>query len=237
VVVRYGLPRHIMCTYWLPGRLPGLAREPLPLVRPRHLIWNRPSAGRNVSQPTTRTCRRAARYRGPDPAAAHANRESQHILGAVHVELPRRAGRRRREFVCHPQQIPCLGVQQRRLAEDRVAERRNRLVDAGVEVVGRGGVAALGMRAVCREAGLSQKFFYESFPNIEALLHAVYASALSRMEKAVAPAMSSDDLHGVFDAAARLMEADPRICRILLVEPVADLGLRRHVREANRTLS
>ncbi|WP_084484224.1 TetR/AcrR family transcriptional regulator [Nocardia anaemiae] len=118
-----------------------------------------------------------------------------------------------------------------RAAEDRVAERRNRLVDAGVEVVGRCGVAALGMRAVCREAGLSQKFFYESFPNVEALLHAVYAAALSRMEDAVAPAVTSNDLHGVFDAAARLMEADPRICRILLIEPLADIGLRRHVRE------
>ncbi|MEV0341829.1 TetR/AcrR family transcriptional regulator [Nocardia sp. NPDC050713] len=118
-----------------------------------------------------------------------------------------------------------------RAAEDRVAERRNRLVDAGVEVVGHGGVAALGMRAVCREAGLSQKFFYENFPNAEALLHAVYAAALSRMEEAVAPAVASGDLHGVFDAAARLMEADPRICRILLVEPLADVGLRRHVRE------
>ncbi|WP_433755567.1 TetR/AcrR family transcriptional regulator [Nocardia sp. CA-135398] len=117
-----------------------------------------------------------------------------------------------------------------RAAEDRVAERRNRLVDAGVEVVGRGGVAALGMRAVCRQAGLSQKFFYESFSNIEALLHAVYAAALSRMEDAVAPAVSSGDLRGVFDAAARLMEADPRICRILLIEPLADVGLRRHVR-------
>ncbi|WP_433194092.1 TetR/AcrR family transcriptional regulator [Nocardia sp. CA-107356] len=116
-------------------------------------------------------------------------------------------------------------------AEDRAADRRARLIDVGVEVVGTQGVSALGMRAVCRAAGLSQKFFYESFPDTDVLLHSVYRAALSRLEDAVAPAVASGDLHAVFDAAAQLMEADPRLCRILLVEPVADARLRRHVRE------
>ncbi|MFI8976987.1 TetR/AcrR family transcriptional regulator [Nocardia asteroides] len=118
-------------------------------------------------------------------------------------------------------------------AEDRVAERRRRLVAAGLDVIGTGGVAALGMRVVCRAAGLSQKFFYESFPNVEALLYAVYAAALEQMETAVAQPMSSGDLRGGFTAAAVLMERDPRICRILLVEPFADADLRRHVRETS----
>ncbi len=87
------------------------------------------------------------------------------------------------------------------------------------------------MRSVCRAAELSQKFFYESFADTDALLQAVYRAALSRLEKAVAPAVASGDLHAVFEAAARLMEADPRICRILLVEPVADARLRGYVRE------
>ncbi|MGW6425054.1 TetR/AcrR family transcriptional regulator [Nocardia sp. NPDC055053] len=116
-------------------------------------------------------------------------------------------------------------------AEDRVAERRKRLVDAGIEVVGHGGVAALGMRVVCREAELSQKFFYESFPNAEALLYAVYDAAWGQMEAAVAQAMSAGDLRAGFAVAARLMEGDPRLCRILLVEPFADADLRRYVRE------
>ncbi|MEV0341832.1 TetR/AcrR family transcriptional regulator [Nocardia sp. NPDC050713] len=119
-----------------------------------------------------------------------------------------------------------------RPAEDRAAERRQRLIDVGIDVVGRGGVAALGMRLVCREAGLSQKFFYESFPNLEALVHAVYQAALSKMEDAVAPSISAGDVRGGFDAAARLMQSDPRLCRILLIEPFADADLRRYVRES-----
>ncbi|MFI1918160.1 TetR/AcrR family transcriptional regulator [Nocardia sp. NPDC020380] len=118
-----------------------------------------------------------------------------------------------------------------RSATDRVAERRAQLIAAGMAIVGSEGVAALGMRALCREAGLSQKFFYESFTGIDELLHAVYAAALSELEQEVAPAAAARDLPAIFDAAARLMEADPRLCRILLVEPVADMRLRRHVRE------
>ncbi|MBL1079630.1 TetR/AcrR family transcriptional regulator [Nocardia sp. 2] len=106
-----------------------------------------------------------------------------------------------------------------------------RLVDAGIAITGTEGVAGLGMRAVCREAGLSQKFFYESFTDIDELLHAVYAATLARLEEEIGPAVSARDLPGVFDAAARLMEADPRVCRILLIEPVADARLRRHVRD------
>ncbi|MEV6071114.1 TetR family transcriptional regulator [Nocardia sp. NPDC052001] len=118
-----------------------------------------------------------------------------------------------------------------RTATDRVADRRAQLIAAGVSVVGTEGVAALGMRAVCREAGLSQKFFYESFTDTDELLHAIYAAALSELEQAVASAVAAQDLPAIVDAAARAMEADPRLCRILLVEPVADMRLRRHVRE------
>lgn len=116
-------------------------------------------------------------------------------------------------------------------AEGRAADRRARLIDVGVEIVGTQGVSALGMRSVCRAAGLSQRFFYESFADTDVLLHAVYRTALARLEQAVAPAAASGDLHAVFEAAARLMETDPRICRILLVEPVADVRLRGYVRE------
>ncbi|WP_433621976.1 TetR/AcrR family transcriptional regulator [Nocardia sp. CA-120079] len=117
-----------------------------------------------------------------------------------------------------------------RSAEDRTAGRRSRLIDAGMTVVGTQGVAALGMRAVCREAGLSQKFFYENFVDTDALLYAVYGAALSQLEEAVRPALLADNLTGIIDAAAQLMERDPRICRILLIEPIADQRLRMHVR-------
>ncbi|MCE5292637.1 MAG: TetR family transcriptional regulator [Nocardiaceae bacterium] len=112
----------------------------------------------------------------------------------------------------------------------RADERRSRFLDAGFDLVGTGGVAALGVRSVCREAGLSLKFFYESFPDVDALLFAVYDHTFRRFEQAVAPAMLTGGLPGALDAAALIMEQDPRICRTLLVEPVANSRLRQHVR-------
>lgn len=123
-----------------------------------------------------------------------------------------------------------------RLAEARTAERRGRLVQAGIELVGTHGVSAMTMRAVCRGAGLSQKFFYESFTDTEELLHAVYRSTLANARRIIdEAAVESTDLrtktHASVDAAARLMRSDPRVCRILLIEPIADLRLRHFVRD------
>ncbi|OBK52715.1 hypothetical protein A5656_24335 [Mycobacterium gordonae] len=124
-----------------------------------------------------------------------------------------------------------------RVAEARTAERRERLVRAGTELAGRHGVAAMTMRAVCREAALSQRFFYESFDDTEQLLQAVYLHALDIVKEEIR-ASSPDTLDsrlrvraGV-DAVAQLSRNDTRLCRILLIEPIADLRLRRLVRTA-----
>lgn len=119
--------------------------------------------------------------------------------------------------------------------EARAAERRTRLVAAGVELLGTGGVATMTMRAVCREAGLSQKFFYESFEDTDALLREVYRTVFTQTQDQIVEAAEAvtgrpAQVRAGVDAAARLVVADPRICRILLVEPIADLSLRRFVR-------
>jgi AcrR family transcriptional regulator len=123
-----------------------------------------------------------------------------------------------------------------RAPEARLTERRDRLVEAGIELVGTCGVSAMTMRAVCREAQLSQRFFYESFTDTGDLLREVYRTTFLRaravIDTAVAQATdrTAKTRAGV-DAAAQLVKDDPRVCRILLVEPVADLDLRQFVRD------
>ncbi|MCA4754287.1 TetR/AcrR family transcriptional regulator [Mycolicibacterium fortuitum] len=122
-------------------------------------------------------------------------------------------------------------------ADARSADRRTRLLQAAVDLVGTQGVAAMTMRAVCREAALSQKFFYESFTDTEELLHEVYRSTFEQTRRVISAAddpaadLPSRTRAGV-RAAAQLVRADPRICRILLVEPIADLRLRTFVRSS-----
>lgn len=123
-----------------------------------------------------------------------------------------------------------------RVAAARSADRRERLIQAGVELMGSHGVGAMTMRAVCREAALSQKFFYESFTDTDDLLRVVYLHVLDRAEHAIVTATAGHrDRRAVtrcgVDAAAQLVREDPRICRILLIEPIADLSLRKFVRD------
>lgn len=116
----------------------------------------------------------------------------------------------------------------------READRRHRLVEAGLELMGTQGVAALTMRAACREASVGPRYFYELFATREDLLEAVYDETVDRIREpilsAVIAAAQSDDLVGAirtgFDTAVAVVEEDPRIGRILFRESAADDTLR-----------
>ena len=56
----------------------------------------------------------------------------------------------------------------------RRAQRRMDLVEATLDLVGEGGSAAVSVRSVCRKAGLTDRYFYESFANRDELLVAVF---------------------------------------------------------------
>lgn len=58
--------------------------------------------------------------------------------------------------------------------EARRAERRQRLMEAGLQVFGEQGYHAATVRLICTRAGLTERYFYESFANSEDLLCAVY---------------------------------------------------------------
>lgn len=59
-------------------------------------------------------------------------------------------------------------------AEDRRLKRRQRLLDAALRVYGTRGYHSTTVKAVCEAAGLTERYFYESFPNSEALFLALY---------------------------------------------------------------
>ncbi|KRA32397.1 MULTISPECIES: TetR/AcrR family transcriptional regulator [unclassified Nocardioides] len=116
----------------------------------------------------------------------------------------------------------------------READRRHRLVEAGIELLGTQGVAALTMRAACREAAVGPRYFYELFATREELLEAVYDETVDRIREpilaAVTAAAEGEDLTGAirtgFDTAVALFEQDPRLGRILFRESAADNTLR-----------
>lgn len=75
-------------------------------------------------------------------------------------------------------------------------ERRSRLLQAGLALYGTQGFAATSIDAVCAEAGLTKRYFYESFGSAEELLAAVYLDATARVQGQVGEAIlaAGDDL-------------------------------------------
>jgi AcrR family transcriptional regulator len=65
--------------------------------------------------------------------------------------------------------------------EDRVAARRARFIEAGIELFGTQGFRAATVRGVCAAAGLTDRYFYESFDSLEALLQSTYVAQMHRL--------------------------------------------------------
>jgi AcrR family transcriptional regulator len=119
--------------------------------------------------------------------------------------------------------------------EDRAAARRAALIEAGVELLGTEGAAGVTVRAVCRGAKLTERYFYESFDGRDALLRAVHAQVASEARDAIVAAVASARprapervAHAAVAAFTAFLQADPRRGRVLLSESFSDTVLAQH---------
>jgi AcrR family transcriptional regulator len=115
-------------------------------------------------------------------------------------------------------------------AQDRIAIRRRQLIDAGLELFGTRGVSAVGVGDVCAEAGLTKRYFYESFQSIEELSEAVFEKIRADLMARVAPAIiagGTSDIRPAVDSYVRAVTEDPRVLRLLAFETSAG-PLARH---------
>ena len=108
--------------------------------------------------------------------------------------------------------------------EQRRAERRARLIAAAIAVYGERGYRQATVKAVCEAAGLTERYFYESFDNSEQLLItsfnavtyavvdeislAARAAGLGRVERARA----------MLDAYFSALQRSPASARVYLIE-------------------
>ncbi|MBM9460030.1 TetR/AcrR family transcriptional regulator [Nocardioides sp. zg-536] len=126
--------------------------------------------------------------------------------------------------------------------EERVAERRARLLAAGLELFGTRGVAGTTVRAVVEDSGLAARYFYESFAGIEALERAVFdeiaseaaTRALGALAAAGAEASRRERIRAVLAEMVDLMLEDPRKGRIALIESVSSPALGPRVLAESR---
>lgn len=109
-------------------------------------------------------------------------------------------------------------------AGERIHERRRQFIDAGLECFGTRGYHEVTVRELCAQARLTERYFYESFKDREALFAAVYEDLIAQLRKdfmtAAAPKapVLVDMARAGLGVFFRRLHKDPRIARMLLVE-------------------
>ncbi|MFW0785359.1 TetR/AcrR family transcriptional regulator [Gordonia sp. CPCC 206044] len=104
--------------------------------------------------------------------------------------------------------------------EERVAQRRERLLQTGLDILGNPqGDADLTLRTICQHAQLAQRYFYESFVDKDAFAAAVYDWALAHVITETQDALASATLRdGTRIGVARMVATigdDRRIGELL----------------------
>ncbi|NKY50755.1 TetR/AcrR family transcriptional regulator [Nocardia vermiculata] len=113
------------------------------------------------------------------------------------------------------------------LTERREA-RRTALLEAALDLIGEAGAGAVTMRAVCRRAGLTDRYFYESFAGRDDLLDVLYRLVADDFREPMTAFAATADPAGDREIAGALVDkvlADPRKSRLFLVEPYSSTGL------------
>ncbi len=103
--------------------------------------------------------------------------------------------------------------------EDRQALRRDDLIAAGVGLLGSERGPVLTVRAVCRAAGLTERYFYESFSDRDEFVGAVYDDVCAR---AMSTLSSSTTARDAVERFVALMVDDPTRGRVLLLAPAVE---------------
>lgn len=106
----------------------------------------------------------------------------------------------------------------------REEKRRNKLIEAGLEAFGTTGFARATIKQICELAGLTERYFYESFKTKEELLGAVYSGVVDGLvEKTTARiAMGGDSPQEIIVESLGVfykhLAEDPRKARMLFFE-------------------
>lgn len=119
---------------------------------------------------------------------------------------------------------PYRGVE----AAERLATRRNRLLAAGLDLLGdqRPNISAVTVRGVCRRAGLAARYFYESFADKDEFVSCVFdwvvAELAATTQAAVAAVPAAEQTRAGMANIVRTITDDARVGRLLFSTQLAD---------------
>lgn len=121
-------------------------------------------------------------------------------------------------------------------AADRLARRRARLLESGLQMLGSNiDPAELTVRGICQQSGLATRYFYESFSDKDEFIGAVFNWVITRLaattQAAVAAAPPDEQTRAGMTNIVRTIEADPRIGRLIFGAQVSNTAVIRKRQE------
>ena len=124
--------------------------------------------------------------------------------------------------------------------EQRAASRRESLLEAGLEVFAAAGQSGATMTAICAQAKLTERYFYESFTSRDELLQAVLDRIADEIRDAGLSALRTSTgtleqrVRNAITAFVTILTDDPRKGRVAMIQSAAFEPLRSHRRAALR---
>jgi len=112
-------------------------------------------------------------------------------------------------------------------ASERQAQRRERLLDAALDVFGREGYRNTTMRLICAQARLTERYFYENFNTVDEVYLAIHKRLSGEVTQQImlkVLAQPEDDpvaqTRAGLSAFFEYLKEDPRRAQILLLDAV-----------------
>jgi AcrR family transcriptional regulator len=112
-------------------------------------------------------------------------------------------------------------------AEERRAQRRQRLIETARVMYGGNGFRNTTVKAICDGAGLTERYFYESFENAHELLMAAFRNVTAEMQGCMRDASrvptgsGRERVQTILRAWFDALRNDPESARLFLIETIS----------------
>ncbi|RKG52131.1 TetR/AcrR family transcriptional regulator [Acinetobacter cumulans] len=107
---------------------------------------------------------------------------------------------------------------------ERKQQRREKLIEAGIEAYGTQGFFSVTVKDICNEAKLTERYFYESFKKSENLFQTIFLQLIDQLQQNVMQAIvqaSADPkkmIESGLTALLTTLKNDPRMARIIYID-------------------
>lgn len=107
---------------------------------------------------------------------------------------------------------------------ERKQQRREKLIEAGIEAYGTQGFFSVTVKDICNEAKLTERYFYESFKKSENLFQTIFLQLIDQLQQNVMQAIvqaSTDPkkmIESGLTALLTTLKNDPRMARIIYID-------------------